>query len=192
MTLATLGSRTNRSASVRDEALERAFARREASAYETAYARFGERLYATALRILRSHPWAQDCVQEVLMRLWQRGSAYTPDRGSLEAFLVVCVRNDALTRLRDATRQNELQRKMIPEEEYIEESDPIESRRIACAVNELTPLQKQTIEYAYFRSMTLVETAAAMGKPLGTVKSHLSAALRTLRKTLKNEEAADA
>ena len=189
---ATLGSRTSHSRNVRDEALENAFSRREASAYETAYRRFGERLYATALRVLRNRQGAQDCVQDVLLRLWQRGSTYSPDRGSLEAFLVVCVRNDALTRLRDVSRQTALQHKLQPEESYLEETDPIESRRIARAVGALTPLQRQTIEYAYFRAMTLAETAAAMGKPLGTVKSHLAAALGALRTALKVEDAADA
>ncbi len=189
---ATHGSRIVSSANVRDTALEQAFSRREAPAYDAAYRRFGARLYATALRILREQPAAQDCVQDVLLRLWQRGGAYTPDRGSLEAFLVVCVRNEALTRLRDAARRAGAERKIIPVDDYEMENDPIERQRIAHAVQALTPLQRQTIEYAYFRAMTLSETATALEKPLGTVKSHLSAALRALRVALIDERAGHA
>jgi RNA polymerase sigma-70 factor (ECF subfamily) len=181
---ATLGSRIARSPSVRDEILERAFSRRDAAAYETAYRRFGGRLYATALRILRSEPLAQDCVHDVLLHLWQRGSAYTPDRGALESFLTVCVRNGALMRLRKDVRQRELRSRLAPEEQYVNETDPIERGRIARAVARLTPLQAQMVNYAYYRAMTLSEIAAETNKPLGTVKSHISAALRALRKSL--------
>ncbi len=185
---ATLGSRTLRSRNVRDEALERAFARREGSAYEAAYRRFGGRLYAVALRLLKSESLAEDCVHDVLLRMWQRASAYTVDRGSLEAFLVVCVRNEALGRLRKTVREMPLD-PAHDEAADPEETDPIESARIARAIEALTPLQRQTVDYAYFRSMTLAETAEKMQKPLGTVKSHLSAALRALRTSLAREGA---
>lgn len=188
---ATLGSRILRSRKVRDEGLERAFARREASAYETAYRRFGGRLYAVALRLLRSEALAEDCVHDVMLRLWQRGSAYTVDRGALEAFLAVCVRNEALGRLRKTHRETPLGPVHEREAAGCEEGDPIESARIARAVESLTPFQRQTIDYAYFRSMTLVETAEKMQKPLGTVKSHLSAALRALRAALQTEGGAN-
>ena len=184
---AALGSRTARSGSVRDEALEHAFARREATAYEAAYHRFGGRLYATALRLLRNQAQAQDCVHDVMFRLWKRGDAYAADRGSLEAFLVVCVRNEALVRLRETARHDTLLRGIVPQEEYEMETDPIERQRIARAVAKLTVLQRQTIELVYFRSMTLNEAATVMKRPLGTLKSHLSSALRALRVSLKDE-----
>lgn len=186
--MATLGSRIVRSGSVRDEALERAFARRDADAYETAYRRFGGRLYATALRVLGSPALAQDCVHDVLLHLWQRGNSYAPDRGSLEAFLTVCVRNGALARIRTDNRQSELRGRLVQEEPAVPENDPIERQRIARAIAGLTPLQAQMIDYAYYRAMTLSEIATETQKPLGTVKSHISAALRALRKTLQDKD----
>ncbi|MEO9264468.1 MAG: sigma-70 family RNA polymerase sigma factor [Candidatus Baltobacteraceae bacterium] len=174
---------------MRDQALEIAFARGEATAFDEVYRRFLPRLHAGASRLLQDPQLAQDCVHDVLFRLWKRGDAYAPERGSLEAFLVVCVRNEALMRMRNSARQDQLRAKLRPAREYTMETDPIERGRIARAIAKLTPLQAQMVEYAYFRAMTLAEIAAELGKPLGTIKSHISAALRSLRAALREEGA---
>jgi RNA polymerase sigma-70 factor (ECF subfamily) len=62
--------------------------------------------------------------------------------------------------------------------------DPIERERIARAIDALPAAQARTIQCAYFKGMTLTETASALGEPVGTIKSRLSAALRTLRGSL--------
>ena len=62
--------------------------------------------------------------------------------------------------------------------------DPIERERIARAIDALPPAQAQTIQFAYFKGMTHTEIANALGEPIGTIKSRLSAALRTLRGSL--------
>ena len=51
---------------------------------------------------------AQDCVHEVMLHLWRRGDAYQTERGSLRAFLAVCVRNKALSRARDARNRERI------------------------------------------------------------------------------------
>ena len=127
MTTATFESRIARwPHSVQDGSLEDGFARRDAIAYEMAYRAFGGRMQATALRILRDNEAARECVQEVFERLWRRGGAYSPARGSLEAFLVTCSRNAALTNLRSSHRREETTQKMEPPGEFSLEEDPIE------------------------------------------------------------------
>ena len=169
---------------MRDDLLEHGFARGDAGAYESAYRRFGARLYGTALRLLRSDALAQECVHDVLLNLWKKRSAYTPARGDLQAFLVACVRNDALARLRNDARRREIATSLNVTETYEIEEDPIERERIARAVNELTDMQKQMVELAYYKSMTHAEIAAELNEPIGTIKSRIAAALRALRRTL--------
>jgi RNA polymerase sigma-70 factor (ECF subfamily) len=141
-------------------------------------------MHATALRLLRDRDAAQECVHDVFTQLWRRGTAYAAERGSLEAFLVTCVRNRALERLRDATRGRAAIEKMDVREEYIMEEDPIERERIARAVAQLTEGQAAVVQLAYFRAMTLSEVASQLQIPIGTVKARLSAALRALRRSL--------
>ncbi len=158
-------------------------------AYDTVYRRFGARLHATALRLLRDYPAAQDCVHDVLLHLLKRGNSYSCARGSLEAFLVTCVRNEALTRLRRDAQAARAFRAATESGEYHMDDDPIERVRIARAIARLTPLQAQMVDYAYFRALTLSEISRELNKPLGTVKSHISAALRALRVALRDEDA---
>lgn len=142
-------------------------------------------MYTSALRLLHDRGGAQDCVHEVMLHLWKRGDAYHTTRGALEAFLVVCTRNSALQRLRSAARQSQLLQRTAGDD-VVDEivSDPIERERITRAIAALTPVQAQTIEFAYYRGMTHVEIAQKLGEPIGTVKSRLASALRALRRTL--------
>jgi RNA polymerase sigma-70 factor, ECF subfamily len=156
---------------VRDAALESGFAGRDASAYEAAYKAFGARMYASALRVLQEADSARDCVQDVFLHLWRSGAAYSPDRGSLEAFLVVCARNRALMRARGENRSRETARRADPQDGhsgYTMEEDPIERERVRRALARLTP---------------------DLAIPIGTVKGRLSAALRALRRDLVTESA---
>jgi RNA polymerase sigma-70 factor (ECF subfamily) len=184
-------SEISRSVNERNELLERAFAQREAWAYEAAYLQFGSRLYSCAIRVLRNTEIAQECVHDVMFRLWRRGDAYTPKRGALEAFLVTCVRNDALARVRDGKRRREIDRRIEVEfaaaGEPTVDDDPIERAHLRTLVESLAPAQTRAIDMAYYRGMTHVEIAAELEEPVGTIKSRLSSALRALRLALAKE-----
>lgn len=181
---ATLASRIIPSGSVRDESLEYGFSRRRATAYETAYDRFGARMYTAALRLLRDREMAEECVHDVFLHLWRRPGAYEPSRGSLEAFLVTCARNQALTQLRNASRRRDIAANLETDTEYSLDEDPIERDRIERAVSQLSDGQAAVIQFAYYRGMTLSEVASELDLPVGTVKGRLSAALRALRRSL--------
>jgi RNA polymerase sigma-70 factor, ECF subfamily len=172
---------------VRDEPLDRAFERRDAAAYETAYQRFGDRLYTTALRLLRDPESARECVHDVFLHLWRRANAYAVARGGLEAFLVACVRNRALMQLRGNARGRASLERLGAPQAYTLEDDPIERERIAAALGRLTEDQAAVVQRAYYRGFTLSEVAADLAIPLGTVKTRLSAALQTLRRSLVPE-----
>lgn len=169
---------------MRDPALEDRFARHDANAYDAAYRAFGARMQATALRLLRDREAARECVQDVFLHLWRHPAGYVSARGSLEAFLVTCARNAALTRLRSGSRQQKMIGSLDPSQGYLMEEDPIERDRIARALAQLTEGQASVVERAYYRGMTLAEVATELAIPIGTVKGRLSSALRSLRRSL--------
>lgn len=172
------------------EELARAFARGEAWAYEAAYRLHGDALYAAAMSVLRDAPDAQDCVHDVMARLWQRRHTFTPERGSLRAFLAVCARNEALTRSRNAgTRERILTRVVAPAAPSPDHSDVVAEREsIERALSALTERQRETIQMAYYQCLTHFEIAERTGEPVGTVKSRLSGALRRLREFFAAQE----
>ncbi len=172
---------------MRDERLERGFARGDASAYDAAYRVFGPRMRAAALALLRDPEAAGECVQDVFLHLWRRRTAYSTARGSLEAFLVVCARNRALMRIRGEGRFRDAAQRIEPPGTYELDGDPIERERVARALAQLTDGQAAVVKRAYYGGMTLSEVASELGIPLGTVKGRLSDALRALRRSLVTE-----
>jgi len=160
------------------------FLARKPNALEEVYSRYEDLLYSTAARVLRVRADAEDCVHDALLRIWQRPDSFRKERGSLRAFLVVCVRNEALSRMRAAARHFEIAGTIRDEPEEIDIPDYVELARLKGAVKALPAEQRQTVELAFFRNRTHVEIASDLGIPLGTVKSRLSLAIRKLHTSL--------
>ncbi len=154
---------------------------RQAWAYEAAYRMYRNLLFGAALTVLRDRADAEDCVHDVLVRLWQRGHAYSTQRGSLRAFLIVCARNEALSRVRrDANRKRILESL----EPLTDQEQLLDAVALSQGVRALTGVQREAIQLAYYEGLTHAEIANRLGTPLGTVKSRLSEALRSLRGAL--------
>jgi len=167
-------------------AIETAFAARESGAFEAAYDAYRRHLYGAAYAVLRDAGDAQDCVHDVLVKLWKHGHAYTPARGSLEAFLVVCVRNEALSRRRRDTNRGRIAReRLAPVPSSPPPDDPAVLRMdMARLLEHLSEAQRKAVRLAYYDGLTHEQIAHRLGEPVGTVKSRLSNALRALRALL--------
>lgn len=171
-------------------AIEAAFVAREPWAFEAAYEAYRRQLYGAALAVLRDARDAEDCVHDVLMRLWRHGHAYTPARGSLQAFLAVCVRNDALSRRRRDANRGRITREQLRVAESVAAPDEPAAARIDMErmLLHLNDAQRQAVRLAYYDGLTHEQIAQRLGEPVGTVKSRLSNALRLLRTLLGRGE----
>lgn len=170
-----------------DEALAAAFAAKEPWAFDEAYKRFAALLYSTAYHVLDNREDAQDCVHEALARVWRSPEAYTRSRGTVRSFLVVCVRNEAITRLRSKTRRLRLAERVAAEPQEHDELrvvDVVENDRLRAALNRLPPEQRRPLEMAYYEQKTHTEIARELDQPLGTVKSRIAMGLRKLGSAL--------
>jgi len=166
-----------------EEALAAAFAAKERWAFDEAYARFGKLLYSTAYHVLGNAEDAQDCVHDALARVWKSPDSYMRSRGAVRSFLTVCVRNEAITRLRSKVRRRKLEERVAAEyrdEEELETGDVIEHDRLRAAMRTLPDEQRRPLELAYFEHKTHVEIARELAEPLGTVKSRIALGLRKL------------
>lgn len=170
-----------------DETLSRAFAARAPWAFEEAYRRYGALLYSVARNVLGNTEDAQDCVHDSLVNLWKRLHPYSSERGDIRSFLVVCVRNNAISRRRTADRQARLASRVSRESEMTEEfhiEDFVENRKLHDALAQLPEEQRIALVLAYFGGKTHVEIAKHLEIPLGTIKSRISLGLRKLGSAL--------
>ena len=122
-----------------DAVLEQAFTRRERWALDGVYARYHSLLYSVAFNVLRNAEDAQDCLHDALDRVWTKRVTYDVARGALRSFLVVCVRNQAISQQRTAARLARVSTKMDAESIGFEEpriDDYVENRRLLRRIHE--------------------------------------------------------
>jgi RNA polymerase sigma-70 factor, ECF subfamily len=166
-----------------EEALAVAFAAKDRRAFEEAYRRYGALLYSTAYHVLGNAEDAQDCVHDALARVWRSPDSYSRSRGAVRSFLTVCVRNEAITRLRSRSRRARLSERLASHPQYPEEidvGDPVETARLRAALEMLPEEQRVVVELAFFQQKTHTEIARELNAPLGTVKSRVAMGLRKL------------
>ncbi len=174
--------RSHNAGSAQERALEDGFVAREAWAFEAAYHAYKGSLFAAAFGVLGEREESEDCVHDVLVRLWQRGHAYRDARGSLRAFMVVCVRNEALSRRRKHSNRLRIERENFRPEAVAPPDNSLADRdRIARALSTLGDKQREAIRLSYDEGLPYEEIARRLNEPLGTIKSRLSNAVRALR-----------
>jgi len=155
------------------------------------YDRYGRVTFALIFRVVRNEAVAEDLVQETFLRVWNRVQGFDSDRGSLGPWLLAVARNQAIDYLRSAAgrMRNAVE---LPETDHpamfadlereLLNSDKV--RRIRAALEKLSENQRAVIELAYFEGLSQAEMAERMRQPLGTVKTWVRTALKSLRDEL--------
>jgi len=165
--------------------------RRDPQALAELYDRYGRLVFSLILRVVRDAGIAEDLVQETFLRVWNRVQGFESGKGTIGPWLLAVARNRAIDYLRSAGGRErnalELEETTHPAlasdiEQSLLDSDRI--RRVKAAMDKLSPNQRQAIELAYFEGLSQSEMAERMGQPLGTVKTWVRTALRSLRDEL--------
>jgi RNA polymerase sigma factor (sigma-70 family) len=170
---------------IEDENLIADFQARRGPALATVYRLYWRTLYSTARGVLHEREDAEDCVHDTLVDVWAAKRSYRPERGTLRAFLIVCVRNAALTRKRAAARHREIESAVYEQKSNVEVVDFVTISQLRSALLTLPPEQLQALKLSFFDQRTHVEIACELDLPLGTVKSRLALAIKKLNMRLR-------
>ncbi|MER6123265.1 sigma-70 family RNA polymerase sigma factor [Streptomyces sp. NPDC001795] len=158
----------------------------------TLYAEHAGPLFHYVLRLTSGdRQWAEDVVQETLLRAWQHPAAFDPARGPARAWLFTVARHLVIDarrarRARPAEADSEAIERVAeqtPGEDQIEQA--LQSWAVADAIRTLSPDHRAVLLETYYRGRTMAEAADVLGIPLGTVKSRTYYALQALRLALQ-------
>src|SRR5438105_1722884 len=83
-----------------DPDLMRRVAGRDGEALAMLYDRYSPRVYGLCLRILNETQLAEDILQEVFVRVWERAALFEASRGSVSAWVMGITRNSCIDQLR--------------------------------------------------------------------------------------------
>jgi RNA polymerase sigma factor (sigma-70 family) len=154
------------------------------------YREYHRPLLALALRLTGGdRQWAEDVVQETMIRAWRSIDTLDPATETLLPWLATVARrividdrrrrgarppetgDDALDGLRGADQLDGLLRTMVVTE----------------ALMELSPAHREVLRETILRDRTVNEAAAMLDVPVGTVKSRVYYAMRALRVVLEEK-----
>jgi len=174
-----------------DADLVRRLQRRDPRAMAELYDRYGRMAYALIVRVVRDSGVAEDLVQETFLRVWNRVQGFDAERGALGAWLLAVARNRAIDylrssagRLRNSVELAETEHPALFADMEKELFDADRLRRVRAALEKLSGNHRTVIELAYFEGLSQSEMAERMGEPLGTVKTWVRTALKSLRDEL--------
>jgi RNA polymerase sigma-70 factor, ECF subfamily len=175
-----------------DAGLAERLQQRDPKAMAELYDRYGRLVYSLIFRIVRDSAVAEDLAQESFLRVWNRIQGFDARRGALGAWILAVARNRAIDYVRSvdgrmarsAFEAVDLENPALfaDLEREVLSSDQV--RKIRAAVEKLSPHHRQVIEMAYFEGLSQTEMAERLKQPLGTVKTWVRVALKTLRDEL--------
>ncbi|MDQ6665644.1 MAG: sigma-70 family RNA polymerase sigma factor [Acidobacteriota bacterium] len=175
-----------------DPGLAERLKRRDPQAMAELYDRFGRLAYSVIRSIVRDSSIAEDLVQETFLRVWNRVQAFDSERGALGSWLLAVARNRAIDHIRSSSARMDRSAFELEEREHpalfvdMEKKihDSSQAKLIRDALAKLNQNQQKVIELAYYEGLSQTEMAERMGQPLGTVKTWVRSALKSLRDEL--------
>ncbi len=187
-----------------DEALIVRLANGDRAALSLLYDQYAGAVFALILRIIANHAIAEDLLQEVFVRVWQRANTYQVGRGKVLTWIMGIAHNLAIDEIRrqqrrpQAAEQRDQQQQEtlllnLPTTEKSPEEQAWEHqlrRQMVAVLRQLPEAQRVIIELAYFDGYSQSQIATQLDEPLGTVKTRLRLGMQKL-KTLVAEQGLD-
>lgn len=162
---------------------------RDRAAFRSLYDRTSAKLFGVTLRILKDRSEAEEAIQEIYVKIWQRADRYVRGGDSPISWLVAVARNHALDILRarrpvssDLDAALEVPDAGPTPERAAENND--ERGRIDQCLGTLEPERAEAVRGAYLDGYSYDELAARYDVPLNTMRTWLRRSLLRLRECL--------
>jgi len=173
-----------------DAELLQAIAGGDRSAFDRLSRRHLDRAYGVALRMTGSRADAQDVVQDVFLRLWQRPDAWRPGQAQFSTWLYRVVVNRCLD-LKRRPKGTDLDSVEEPQDPDANAEDSLldaeRSRALDSAVKQLPERQREAIVLTYTAGLRNAEAASAMEISVKAFEALLVRAKRELRDFLAGQ-----
>jgi RNA polymerase sigma-70 factor (ECF subfamily) len=175
-----------------DEELMAWMQAKDSKGLDLLYTRYSRLVFGIAFRILNDKSEAEEVVQEAFFSLYQKALLFDPSKGSAKGWVVQI----AFSRSRD--RRAHLLRRGFYSGTDVESLDDtlqgqgdverevglrIEFSHLLSAFEDLTDMQRKTLELYYFEGLELREIGQRLNEPFGNVRHHFYRGLERLRKS---------
>lgn len=163
-------------------------ARGDRDALRRVYDMTSAKLFGVILRIVPGRERAEDVLQDVYVRVWQRAGRYDAAKGSPISWMCVIARNTAISDLRRQGRIRESGVDTLPEVEDDELKpadewlcDVEDNAALRRCLEQLQGDHRRSIKLAFFDGYSHSELAKLVDVPIGTMKSWIRRGLAGLK-----------
>lgn len=162
------------------------------SALEYLYDHYSGALMGVIARILKKEELAEEVLQDVFLKIWDKIDSYDPAKGKLFTWMLNIARNQAI----DKTRSKEFSKgkktgdienfvNRVDRKDYLEQQ--VDAIGLKEVLKKLPEDQRFVIDQHYLKGYTQAEMAEEFNLPLGTVKTRMRLAMKELRNLLQIE-----
>jgi RNA polymerase sigma-70 factor (ECF subfamily) len=166
-------------------------AKRDERALQELYQLISGQLLGVLMRILRRRAVAEEALQDVMVKIWERADQYVAYRGRAMAWITAIARYraiDLLRRQQAASPIDDAPAEALVDITAADFVDSTTSARMRKALNDcfskLTAEQRRCLELAYVDGYSQDQIAGEIDSPLGTVKSWIRRGLASLKRCL--------
>ncbi|KQV84117.1 sigma-70 family RNA polymerase sigma factor [Rhizobium sp. Root1220] len=159
-------------------------------AFAALYRATGPKLLSICVRILKDRAEAEDALQEVYIKIWQRSSVFAASTGAPSSWLATIARNQAIDIMRarkpaasELDSAYDLSDDALDPEQQAVIRD--EGRRIDTCMEELEADRAVAVRNAYVEGLSYQELADQFGVPLNTMRTWLRRSLLKLRECME-------
>src|SRR5690625_264366 len=157
-------------------------------AFEEIFRRYYQDLYRFAVNFCGSSQLAEDQIQELFLKIWQRRESLADDVQAIRPYLWISLRRELIDEKRRVTRilthpDHSADEFSLSIEEFIirSEGKELQKRHLERAMEILTPRQQEVLFLKYHEGMTYDEIEEIMSISYQAARNYLSQALRTIR-----------
>ena len=167
-----------------------AIAAGDEAALKALYDETAAKLFGLVLRIVRNREAAEDVLQDVYLRIWQKAGSYAPEAGRPITWMCAIARNRAIDVVR-ARKETPLTELVDGEDWMHQVPDPHDGERdildrgaLALCLERVDAVHRHCLVLAYCEGFSREELAARFERPVNTIKTWLHRGLANLRSCL--------
>lgn len=167
---------------------------RDEDAFNELYEATFSKIYSLALKITKDPSTSEEVVEDTYYQVWQEIYRYDFNKCPLYNWMLIICRSRAI----DAVRKRNAMPEMVVNFDWAIEStdlsadDRLQGKQTSLAVvkalSEIKPLQRQLLHHVFYYGLSHQEISQLMNMPLGSVKSTINRAQKSLREKLKGEQ----
>jgi RNA polymerase sigma-70 factor, ECF subfamily len=146
------------------------------------------RIHGVVLRVLRSADHAAEVTQEVFVEVWRQAARYSPEKGSVLAWMTTMAHRRAVDRVRSVSSEAARDERYAAatadravDDVWADVEQRLDAERVRKGMASSTAIQREAITLAYFGGYSQSQVAQLLDLPLGTVKTRIRDGLIGLR-----------